>query len=238
MLAIYLKKTDHDTKVNEIEKKITDHKHDKYITTPKFNKLTAENFAAKLAQADLVTKTDFNNKLSSLNKNFTSNKTKHLIAENELKKLGTFDSIYFCGKSHFDKDGTQNYLVFQPMYRITFISGNLKDFLTKELILLLHLAIKLQLSYYGTKTRVKFNGSCLKQDSVTFNDGKVLNNYIVYEINKSMNISDYQILENCLFGAVRLTKNADLGKYKYSEYGIQGFMQPNFATTVFNIGLS
>ena len=95
-----------------------------------------------------------------------------------------------------------------------------------------------QLSYYGTKTRVEFNGSCLKQDSVTFNDGKVLNNYIVYEINKSMNIRDYQILENCLFGEVRLTKNADIGKYKYSGYGIQGFMQPNFATTVFNIALS
>ena len=37
----------YDTKVNEIEKKITDHNHDKYITTPEFNKLTAEKFAAK-----------------------------------------------------------------------------------------------------------------------------------------------------------------------------------------------
>ena len=75
-----VKKTDYDTKVNEIEKKITDHNHDKYITTPKFNKLTAENFAAKLlAQANLVTKTDFDNKLSNLNKKFTPNKTKHLL---------------------------------------------------------------------------------------------------------------------------------------------------------------
>ena len=48
MLVIQLKKTDYDTKVNEIEKKITDHTHDKYITTPEFNKLTAENFAARL----------------------------------------------------------------------------------------------------------------------------------------------------------------------------------------------
>ena len=38
------------------------------------------------------------------------------------------------------------------------------------------------LDYYGTKTRVEFNGSCLKQDSVTFNHGKVVNIYIVYEI--------------------------------------------------------
>ena len=51
-------KTDYDTKVNEIKKKISDHNHDKYITTPEFNKLTAENFAARLAQANLITKAD------------------------------------------------------------------------------------------------------------------------------------------------------------------------------------
>ena len=62
------KKTGYGTKVNEIEKKITDHKHDKYITTPEFNKLTEENFAARLAKANLVTKIDFYNKLSSLNR--------------------------------------------------------------------------------------------------------------------------------------------------------------------------
>ena len=64
---------------------------------------------------------------------------------------------------------------------ITFVTGNLKDCLTKELILLLNLGIKItpQLSYYGTKTRVKFNGSCLKQDSITFNHKKVGNIYIV-----------------------------------------------------------
>ena len=54
-----VKKTDYDTKVSELEKKLTDHKHDKYITTPEFNKLTAENFAARLIQANLITKTDF-----------------------------------------------------------------------------------------------------------------------------------------------------------------------------------
>ena len=76
------------------------------------------------------------------------------------------------------------------------------------------------LDYYGTKTRVEFNGSCLKQDSVTFNHGKVVNIYIVYEISKSINISNYPTLENCLFGAVSLNKNGDIDKYKYSGYGI------------------
>ena len=76
------------------------------------------------------------------------------------------------------------------------------------------------LGYYGTKTRVEFNGSCLKQDKVTFNHRKVVTIYIVYEISKSFNISDYPTLENCLFSAVTLTKNADIDKYKYSGYGI------------------
>ena len=47
-----------NTKINEIEKKITDD-HDKYITTQKFNKLTSENFASRLAQANLASKSDF-----------------------------------------------------------------------------------------------------------------------------------------------------------------------------------
>ena len=60
--------------------------------------------------------TDFDNKLISLNKKINSNKTEHLLVENELKKLQTFDSVYFIGKSHFEKDGAQNYLVSQSMY--------------------------------------------------------------------------------------------------------------------------
>ena len=76
------------------------------------------------------------------------------------------------------------------------------------------------LNYYGTTTRIKFNGSCLEQDKVIFNHGKVVNIYIVYEISKSINISDYLTLENCLIGAVTLTKNADIDRYGYSGYEI------------------
>ena len=73
-----------------------------------------------------------------------------------------------------------------------------------------------QLSYYGTNTRVEFKGSCLKQDKITYNHRKVVNNYIVYEIsNSNNNNSNYPTLQNCLFGAVSLTKNADIDKYKY-----------------------
>ena len=66
------------------------------------------------------------------------------------------------------------------------------------------------LSYYGTKTRVEPNGSCLEQDRVTFNHGKLVNICIVYEISKNTNISDYPTLGNCLSRAVSLTKNSDI----------------------------
>ena len=80
-------------KISDIEKKITDHDHDKYITTSEFNNLTKENFKARLTQAD-----DIDDKLQNLNRKINSNKTKDLLVENEFKKLKKFDSAYFRGK--------------------------------------------------------------------------------------------------------------------------------------------
>ena len=106
-----MEKTDYNTKISDIEMKITDHNHDKYITTPEINTLAASVFNARLAQANVITKTDFDAKPQSLIKKITSNKTKHPL-ENEPKKLQKFDSSYFKGKSHFEEDGAENYLVF------------------------------------------------------------------------------------------------------------------------------
>ena len=64
------------TKISEVGNKSTD--NSKYITTQEFNKLTVEHFAARLRQANLVNKNDFDNTLISFNKRITSNKTKHL----------------------------------------------------------------------------------------------------------------------------------------------------------------
>ena len=52
------KQIDYNSKITEIERKVTCHDHNKYITTLEFNKLTAENFTARLAQVNLATKTD------------------------------------------------------------------------------------------------------------------------------------------------------------------------------------
>ena len=89
--------------------------------------------------------------VSSLDSKIATNKTKNESIEKEFKKLKTFDASYFIGKSHFEEDGTQNYLVFQPIRRYfkliaihyILLYGNLKDYLLKLLSLLLRLIIVL-----------------------------------------------------------------------------------------------
>ena len=134
-----------------------------------------------------------------------------------MKRLQTFDSIYFKGKSHFEEDGTQNYLVFQPMYRyFKRVAGvgscNLKEVLVWE--------SKELRTWFGTKTRVGFKGSCLKPDKITYDHRKMSNIYIIYEINKNFNIGSYPTLKNWSFAAVILTKNTGINKCKYFGYGI------------------
>ena len=211
-------------KLKKKKKKNTDHSHDKYVTIPEFNKPTAENFDARLAQAHLLTKIDFDNKLINLNKRVNWNKIKHILFENELKKLQTFDSIYFRGENHFEDDGTQNCLVFQTTQRyFKTVSNNNDHILSWKSKGLSDESIKPSstsnnifnpsLNYVGTKTRVEFEGSCLRQDDISFNHGKIVNIYIVYEINKNFKTSSYPTLENFLLGAVKLTKHPDIDQY-------------------------
>ena len=94
-------------KITEVKNKIPD--NSKYITTEKFNKLTAENFAAGLKQADLLKKNDFDNKLTSFNRRITSNKTKHL----EVQITKDYD-VFMCRIYFTSNDGSQNTLVYQP----------------------------------------------------------------------------------------------------------------------------
>ena len=65
-----------------------------------------------------------------------------------------------------------------------------------------------------------FTKSYLKQPKFTFTHKNIVNIYIVYELAASSSNSSDPTLKKCLFGAVTLTKNADIEKYKYSDYGI------------------
>ena len=77
-----------NTKVSKVENKIPH--SSKYITTQKFNRLRVENFAARLKQANLVSRTNFDNKLTSFNKRIIWNKTKHLDASKKINSLIIF----------------------------------------------------------------------------------------------------------------------------------------------------
>ena len=211
----------------------------KYITTSEFNTLAVFVFNERIPQANLITKTDFDAKLSNLNGKITANKSKNLLVENELNKLKTFDSSYFIGKSHFEEDGTQNYLVFQPMYRYFKMITNTDYILSWKSKGLSAESIKppttpdnsltSALSYYGTKTRVKFTGGCLKQPKILYTHGKVVNIYIVYGLGASSSHTNDPTLKNCLFAAVTLTKNADINKYGHSGYGIGSDRKTGFS---------
>ena len=76
-------------------------------------------------------------------------------------------------------------------------------------------------NYVGTKARVEIKWDCLKQENIPFDHGKLVNIYIVYEINKTFNSSICPTLENCLIGTVKLTKHVDVDLCKYSGYGIR-----------------
>ena len=114
-----IKKSDYGTKIAEIESK--------YVSNT--------GSVSKLAQANVITKRNFDAKIIEF--------------ENNKKNLQTFNSSYFRGKSPFEEDGVQKYLVFQPMYRyfkmitnaIMFHHGNLKDYQLKVLKQLQHLII-------------------------------------------------------------------------------------------------
>ena len=179
----------------------------------------------------MITKTDFNDKLSNLNRKITANKSKHLLVENELKKLKTFDLSFFNGKNHFEEDGTQSYLVFQPIVRYFKVITNTDDISSWKSKGLFAESIKPPTTsdnsltptlnyYYDFKVTVKFTRSCLKQPKFTHTHKTIVNIYIVYELGASTSNDNDPTLKNCLFGAVTLTKNADIDKYGYSGYGI------------------
>ena len=114
-----------------------------------------------------------------------------MLVENELKKPKTFDSSYCIGKTHFQENGTQNYLVFQPICRIAGVRNGIYIYYWKSKrlcdvrinsIKALNHSITPKVNSYGTKTRVEFNGRCLKQDKTTYTYRKIVRIYAIYEV--------------------------------------------------------
>ena len=149
-----------------------------------------------------------------------------MLIETELKKINNFDTPYFRSKNYFDDDGTQNYLVFQPVYKyfdavgFEIVSWKSKGLFNEEISFVMNSkGAAPKIVYDNARIRVKFNGNLLKQNITTCNHRPILNIYIVYRLSHATKDSSVT-LQNSLFGAVKLTKNTDVDKYKYSGYGI------------------
>ena len=120
----------------------------------------------------LAKKSDYNTKITEV--------------ENNIKKLGAYNSSYYSGKKYFDEeDGKQNYLVFLPKRKyfklssVAFIVDRVLSWqsngLSNESIkppATSNNSLNPKLNYYGTKTRVQFVGSCLKQSNHIFTHKK------------------------------------------------------------------
>ena len=207
------------------------------MATSEFNNLAANVFNARLSKTNLITKTDLDAKLSSFNKKITANKTKHFLNDNDLS--------YYRGKQYFDEGSSkQNYLVFLPIgkyFKLNSVIGVIDRVsswqskgISNEIIkppTPSNNSLTPELNYYGTKTTVKFIRSCLKQSKISYTHGKVVNIYIVYELAASSSHDSDTTIKNCLFGAVTLTKNSDIEKYKYSGYGIEFDRRSSFSFT-------
>ena len=204
-ISSLVKKTDFNTKVTEIEGKIPD-------------------------VSSLVKKSDFDTRLKKINDRVTKNKNKHLLVENELKKLKTFDLSYFLGKNYFEgNNGAQNALVFQTMQkRFKLMNKNQIDkWKSKGLS-------NRYLSTFGTigdvilskpikpmRVIFKGKGTLIQDENDIISGGPMINIYIVYKTSQKTINSNFDF-SDCLFGAIKITNttNSDTDKWQYSGYGI------------------
>ena len=165
--------------------------------------------------------------MNKISHRVTSNKSRHLQIEHKLRKLEKLDSNYFNGKSHFDENRTQSYLVFQRVYKdfedvdvskTLHANSFTSKVLSNEKISSVTRFERPFIEYTNTRIKLKFIESILRQELLT-STGSIANYYIVYRLSPIINSSSI-VLENCLFGKMKKTKNSDTDKYKQQDHGI------------------
>ena len=207
--------------------------NDQYITTPEFDKFTAKMFvfrlkgaylASKSYIANFVKKTNFDDKLKDLtNKNELnelSKKVKAVLTKGLTKDLIEKFSI-LNGAKYFSLGISQSHLVLIPTNKYIKYFTNIPrveswkpNGMSKESIENI------------TRPEMNFNGLCLIKNNISI-PKKVINLYISYKLGQQLkNLSTDFTLRNCLFGSVKLNKNADPDKYNYTGYDI-GFDSPS-----------
>ena len=168
--------------------------------------------------------------MKKISDRITSNKSKHLLVENVLKKSKTFGLSYFKGKNYFEgNDRARNTLVFQIIQKhfdlrngdevsrwkskglsnqYFGIAGTLGDVVLSKRIKPMHIIFKEA-------------GTLVQYDNDVIAGGSIINIYIVYKASPKT-ISSNFVFKNCLFDAIKITNttNSDTDKWQYSGYGI------------------
>ena len=207
-----VKKTDYNKVVTKVDNVDTSD----LVKKTDYNKKVTEN---KIPDASsFVKKTDYNTKITDTSNLAT--KTALTTVENKIPDTSNLPTKTALTTSYFDEgSGKQNYLVFLPMrkyFKLNSVVGVTDYVLSWQSKGLSNESIKPpatsnnslnpRLSYYGTKVRVQFTKSCLKQSKHIFTHKKIVNIYIVYELAASSSHTSNPTIKNCLFGAVTLKK--------------------------------
>ena len=184
-------------------------------------------FAARLKQANLVSKTDFDNELTSFNKRIILNKTKPLEVQKKRSSLITKDYNFFLGRIYFmSNDRSQkiclltNTLYLKKDKGTDFVfSWKLKGVYNSKLKSL-YTAFLHRVKLSEHRIGIKFDKDPLAVEQNNYLI-KIVNVYIAYDLDAwPRNPTNNFKFKNCLFGAISMLKNSDKEKYVYSKYRI------------------
>ena len=191
----------------------------------------------------LITKTDFDSKLKIVSDRVTNNKSKNILLDNELKKLkARVDSSEKIKLNDVQKEISFNrgfFYYLQQSYLVYECKVNSFAFNNKKITNWRSTGIFNYSDYYSMhgiedtkkefpilkiddETYVYLQGSYFQQNNVIVTNNKnVINIYVVYKLDPINSTRDTTFtIQNALFGAIEITKNADTSKYKYKGYGI------------------
>ena len=228
-----------ENKIPDVSSLVTKTDYVAEITKIKNDYVT--NAALDARHKDLVQKTTFESELKKVDDKASANSSNVLSFEHKLKQSeDTINNLernasYFRGKSYFGDDGMQNYIAFQPMYKYFkrvidstdntvyvryWKSKGLSDGKINAPNTSSSNDQAPVLEYGGAGIRLKFKRDLLRQNKETCNHEKIVNIYIVYEISSTFASQSSFTFQHSFFGAVKITKHADISKYRYSGYGI------------------
>ena len=219
----FVKKSDYATEISSIENDVTN-----AALKSQLNYLKSTHIADEVKKIDDKTKKD---STSNLNAKTSLEHNKSVIDDLKGEASSFRGSYYFnqqsyliyepktfsckqtsAGITHWKSTGIDNYSLNTDLRCVANISGDYPK-VSK-----------------GNRMSVRFSGNCVKENKSIYPVKSVINIYIVYSLNPVSNARNTDFTaQNCLFGAVKITKDVNTSNYKYVGYGICFDESSNFS---------